>query len=192
MLPTRKDHLAICHAIPGQTWPVETAWLYDRFAQSRVHAEIGVYCGRSLWATVGGMRPGTTVYAIDNGEFRDDPLHHPDRHWGRSVYSATLQAIQARRNGVTVIPIQNDSVRAAQDLARTGTRLDSVFIDGCHSYPRVLADIECLRPLIRPGGILAGHDYCPAWPGVMDAINETFGTEFSVPAGRIWCHVVPE
>jgi len=37
--------------------------------------------------------------------------------------------------------------------------LDLVFIDGDHSYVAVREDIQAWRPFLRPGGILAGHDY---------------------------------
>ncbi len=37
--------------------------------------------------------------------------------------------------------------------------LDLVFIDGDHSYECVRQDIDSWMPKVRPGGILAGHDY---------------------------------
>lgn len=185
----RKSHLRICHSIPGQTWPVETAWLYDNLKFSKAHVEVGTYCGRSLWASVGQMRDAT-VYTIDNGAYRDDPMAHPDKHWGQAVYQATLSAIKGLGRGVDVIPIHTGSVPAAIDLAAARLRFDSVFIDGDHSYPNVLADIQCFLPLMNPGGIICGHDYWAGDVGVMDAVNEVFGETFTVPAGRIWCHRV--
>jgi len=37
--------------------------------------------------------------------------------------------------------------------------LDFVYVDGCHQYESVLQDMSIWWPKIRPGGILAGHDY---------------------------------
>jgi len=37
--------------------------------------------------------------------------------------------------------------------------IDMVFIDGNHSYEYVLHDMENWTPLVRKGGIVAGHDY---------------------------------
>jgi hypothetical protein len=37
--------------------------------------------------------------------------------------------------------------------------LDFVYIDARHDYPSVLEDLEAWYPLVRPGGIIAGHDY---------------------------------
>ena len=50
--------------------------------------------------------------------------------------------------------------------------LDAVFIDADHSYGAVKMDIENWMPKVRKGGILAGHDYNSAWPGVIRAVNE--------------------
>ena len=52
--------------------------------------------------------------------------------------------------------------------------LDAVFIDADHSYEAVKMDIQNWMPKVRKGGILAGHDYTFAWPGVIRAVNEIF------------------
>lgn len=49
--------------------------------------------------------------------------------------------------------------------------LDFVFIDADHRVARVLADIRAWRPKVKPGGILAGHDYCDKYPGVKMAVD---------------------
>lgn len=49
--------------------------------------------------------------------------------------------------------------------------LDLVFIDGDHSLEAVLVDLKLWRPLVRPGGLLAGHDlFNPAFEGVLEAL----------------------
>mmetsp|Transcript_174103 Transcript_174103/g.558234 ORF Transcript_174103/g.558234 Transcript_174103/m.558234 type:complete len:453 (-) Transcript_174103:8-1366(-) len=49
--------------------------------------------------------------------------------------------------------------------------LDLVFIDGDHSHEAVLEDLRLWRPLVRPGGLLAGHDlFNPAFDGVLSAL----------------------
>ncbi len=57
--------------------------------------------------------------------------------------------------------------------------LDFVMIDASHAYLDVSRDIDSWRKKVKPGGILAGHDYCPyvvhGVPfGVMQAVNERF------------------
>jgi len=54
---------------------------------------------------------------------------------------------------------------------------DFVFIDAFHSYEAVRDDIIHWLPKVKPGGVLAGHDYCveepDTWPGVVRAVNQT-------------------
>eukprot|EP00929_Paragymnodinium_shiwhaense_P013661 TRINITY_DN121508_c0_g1_i1.p1 TRINITY_DN121508_c0_g1~~TRINITY_DN121508_c0_g1_i1.p1 ORF type:complete len:441 (-),score=40.01 TRINITY_DN121508_c0_g1_i1:39-1361(-) len=56
--------------------------------------------------------------------------------------------------------------------------LDLVFIDGDHSRDAVVVDVKLWRPLLRPGGILAGHDlFNPAFEGVLLALHELLGSD---------------
>lgn len=49
-----------------------------------------------------------------------------------------------------------------------------IFIDAAHDYESVLEDIAAWRPKVRPGGILAGHDFQHSFPSVMDAVADSF------------------
>jgi hypothetical protein len=58
--------------------------------------------------------------------------------------------------------------------------LDFVYIDARHDYESVLEDLEAWFPKVKPGGILAGHDYADGnLPqgdfGVKSAVDEFFG-----------------
>lgn len=48
---------------------------------------------------------------------------------------------------------------------------DFVYIDGAHDRASVETDIATWWPLLKKGGVLAGHDYVKAAPGVVDAVN---------------------
>jgi hypothetical protein len=37
--------------------------------------------------------------------------------------------------------------------------LDWIYIDSNHDLPHVIADLNAWVPKVRPGGIIAGHDY---------------------------------
>lgn len=56
-----------------------------------------------------------------------------------------------------ITPLRKPSVEAARDFADAS--IDTAFIDACHEYESVKADIAAWRPKIGPGGIIAGHDY---------------------------------
>jgi predicted O-methyltransferase YrrM len=159
-------------------WPIELGWLYDELAFSKSHAEIGTYCGRSLLASCGGMSDAY-VLSVDN--------HSVDMgipiEWVKAVKQATLKLIPESINVTEVI---KSSVSQATICRVAELRFDSVFIDGCHELAECRADIEAWLPLVKPGGIICGHDYWGNNPGVMTAVNSVL-RDFEVFEGsRIW------
>jgi hypothetical protein len=178
----RHEAITRAYLIPGWMWPAELGWLYDTFGESKTHVEIGSFCGRSLWASCAGMERAV-VWSVDS--FAENADSVPDAIWLRSVADATSEAIQ--RQGIDLRAIRRGSIEQARELYRQGVRLDSIFLDGCHELAEVSADISEWLPLLRPGGIMAGHDYSPRNPGVMDAVNDAFPGRFQVAeATRIW------
>lgn len=62
-----------------------------------------------------------------------------------------------------------------RDSDRKWKPLDFVFIDGRHTFGDLMADITLWSDIVRPGGIIAGHDYNhPSYPGVTRAVNASF------------------
>lgn len=174
------------YLIPGWMWPVELGWIYEEFRESRSHMEIGTFCGKSLFTTACAMgQTETHPKPVCRGV---DPLGYAPvgKEWERSVLGATIDEIQQRAR-VKVEWWQMSSVAAMREAHHQGLRFDSIFIDGSHHYAETKADIEGWLPFLRPGGIIAGHDYWPADPGVMDAVNEVFpeGIEVALRT-RIW------
>jgi hypothetical protein len=53
--------------------------------------------------------------------------------------------------------------------------LDFIYIDADHEYESVNQDIETALKIIKPGGIIAGHDYAERFQGVIRAVDEHFG-----------------
>jgi hypothetical protein len=65
--------------------------------------------------------------------------------------------------------------------------LDFVFIDGAHDYSSVVNDIISWLPKVKPGGILAGHDYSLAFFGVIRAVHDTLGEDnVSIRSDDTW------
>jgi len=80
-----------------------------------------------------------------------------------------------------------NSIDGAAKAIAHGFTFDLIFIDAGHEYEDVKADILAWRPLLREGGILAGHDLYPDGPyhpGVLQAVNELVG-KYTVH-GTIW------
>ena len=72
--------------------------------------------------------------------------------------------------------LQEPSASAVSALAAEGTRFGLVFIDGDHSAEAVREDVALALTVLRPGGVLACHDYgedC-CCPGVRIALDGLF------------------
>ena len=121
----------------------------------RVGAEIGVCKGmfsRYLLKKI----PGLKLYGIDPwlvyGEYTE---HH--RESEQSIMDSCLEVAKSR-----VAPYDCELIRATSMEAvgrfEDGS-LDFVFIDGNHSFRYVIDDIAEWSKKVRPGGIVAGHDF---------------------------------
>ena len=77
------------------------------------------------------------------------------------------------------------SERAAEMFYQAQRQLDFVYIDADHHYLPVLMDIKYWMPLIKPGGILAGHDYGPKHKGLIRAVDEVFGDDKEID-DNVW------
>ncbi|MBV9929435.1 MAG: class I SAM-dependent methyltransferase [Alphaproteobacteria bacterium] len=83
-----------------------------------------------------------------------------------------------------VIKLKASAEDAVRDFADAS--LDVVYVDAIHTYEAVIRQIVDWRPKLRRGGVLAGHDFSPAWPGVMRAVRETVGEPEQVFADTSW------
>lgn len=82
---------------------------------------------------------------------------------------------------------QSSVEAAAQYLPRS---LDVVYIDACHEYDAVLADIDAWYYRVRRGGYICGHDYHEGFPGVILAVDSRFDVEATF-LDSSWVHRVP-
>jgi len=96
--------------------------------------------------------PGDFSQTLDPSVAYTNAAEIYDQFPGRATLVATksLQAAPA---------IPDDSIHA-------------VFIDGCHFYECVEEDLRVWRPKVMKGGLVAGHDFSPQWPGVVRAVWE--------------------
>jgi predicted O-methyltransferase YrrM len=165
--------------------PIETTWLIERAKESETFAEVGCWHGVTT-RNVATHSPHTTIYAVDH--FSSSPeleriskKHEPD--WQFQQFLSNVSGIL----NVKVVPLK--SVEAAKSLSNI--RFDVVFIDAAHDYESVKADVEAWAPLVKPRGILCGHDY--GWwvkngasDGVTRYVDETLPARRIVPGTSIW------
>lgn len=97
---------------------------------------------------------------------------YPEMPWDRTA--DMLQAVLYLQPHYEKIRfIRATSTVAANTLPPWMRQLiDFVYIDANHEYDSVQQDINTWWNVITPTGILAGHDYDPSHPGVVQAVQE--------------------
>jgi predicted O-methyltransferase YrrM len=148
--------------------------------------EIGSWMGASTCFLAAGLKgESAMVYAVDNFQGLstcgdDSAWYH--RHFKKLGTSSTLEIFRANFAALGLSartePIVSDSLAAARSLAALRGTVNLIFIDGDHSYAACRADIEAWLPFVRPGGVIAFHDFGSRADGVTRAIFET------IKAGR--------
>jgi hypothetical protein len=131
-----------------------------------IGAEIGVADGR-FSLKLCQLIPHLTLYCVDPWA----PYKGNSRGGGSSQHERNYALAQERLlpYGATLLRMTSmDAVIQFEDAS-----LDFVYIDGNHDYAFVLDDITEWAPKVRPGGIVAGHDYYQFNnSGVIEAVNE--------------------
>ncbi|KAF3361923.1 hypothetical protein PHSC3_001480 [Chlamydiales bacterium STE3] len=122
--------------------------------------EVGSYFGRSSWVWAKSSPPHSTVYCID-------PWPHLDSV--RGIFDVSLEDFKSYvQDCPNVVPIQGYSphIPWTEDLL-----VDLVFIDGNHFSPHVDNDLQFWSRMLKPTGILCGHDFNPLrYPDVCETV----------------------
>lgn len=142
-----------------------TRYVKERKNKDLIVAEIGVWSGENAQEM------------LDNLDIKKLYLVDPYQQYSEE---ANQVISQARLNDVKLIASKRfsqydraeqvlmPSVKAAETLKSIG--FDFVYIDGNHSHPCIDEDVQAWYPLIKLGGVLAGHDY--SIPDVCQAVDE--------------------
>ncbi len=150
----------------------EGRW-YARFARALrggVFVEVGSWKGRST-SFIGCVcnANGTRLVCVDHWAGSQDILA------SRYAEALALEDVEAtfRRNmqelGIEVEVIAAPSLEAAARLGPAS--VDRVFLDASHDGPSVAADLVAWSACLKPGGILAGHDYSFRHPTLCAAVD---------------------
>lgn len=153
-----------------------------------IFIEVGTFLGKSvayLAQKVVESGKDIRLFAVDSwspeeyAQWWEDVKLRPPVPWPvqelmqMPLYSAFRYCMYALGFQSIITPIAKPSVEAAK--AFEDGSLAIVFIDADHTYKGISTDIAAWRDKIKPGGILAGHDYrTEAWPDVTRAVDEAF------------------
>lgn len=105
------------------------------------------------------------------------------KHVTDEYYEEILADAHARLDKYGVEFIRDDSVKAAERFEDAS--LDFVYLDANHKEEFVYNDAQAWWPKLRPGGILAGHDWEGHHPDVKKAITR-FCLDNGVKEITIW------
>ena len=163
---------------------------YERIFAPRIplkgaFVEVGLFLGRTITA-MGRLRPDLELYGVDSfdGSMED----------GRDLW-ATYGSMRAAFDAIMQRDAPDVLKRVRLHVGRSDAMLrqfpdasvDAIYIDGGHSYPVVVGDcVEALR-IVKPGGIIGGHDFNVS--DVERAVLEVLGgVELAPewPPGRSW------
>lgn len=138
----------------GWTSPEELKWLRETASTMDSVVEVGSLHGRSAFALLTGC-PGP-VYCID--PWNDE-------------YDKSLPSFKAACGHFpNVHMVQGYSPAVAAEVPD----VDMVWIDGCHDYECVVADIVAWTPKTRK--LICGHDWNHGgYPGVREGVTALFG-----------------
>ena len=151
----------------------------DQAKDGAVIVEVGSWLGKSMAFMAQRLQArgwkGRLV-AIDGftGELNQPDHAEVIAAHGGSILGAFEQNMRDCGIDDMVDVIVGDSAASA-DRFEDGS-VDFCFIDAAHDYESVRRDICAWLPKIRPGGVIAGHDY--PWPEVQRAV-----LEFLAPVG---------
>jgi predicted O-methyltransferase YrrM len=129
--------------------------------------EIGSFIGESTIIFAEHFKEVIAIDPFQPDYHKEDPT---SRFNFDEVYDEYIRRTSPFPNIKTLRLTSDDAVKELNSEL-----YDFIYIDGIHTYEQVKIDIDNYLPLLKPNGIIGGHDYGPHWPGVNKAVNEKFG-----------------
>lgn len=171
-------------SIPGFfDWPDLYKAIVSELPRQSHIVEIGCWLGSSTaFLAVEAVNSGKQIRidVVDSFEGMDPALEPWVVKWIAKNPDGQFAQFRANmiRAGVwdSIRVVQQKSVAAAATY--DDASLDFVYIDADHSYQAVKADIAAWGRKVKPGCVLAGHDY--NLDGVKQAVDEAFGAAVRV------------
>lgn len=171
----------------------ELTWLAEKSLDKNVVIEVGSWHGRSTRAL--GDNAMGIVYAVDtwDGSANErDTWHQSARSMDgdHAFYEFMQNNIDLVSRG-KIVPVRMSSKNASDFFRRNGIIADMIFIDADHTYEGVVSDIKSWMPLLKPGGLLCGHDYVHSdHMKVIEAVDDVLGKVGVAPNTSIWHMIV--
>lgn len=146
----------------------ELGWLAEQAVTRNIVVEFGAWQGRS--STV--LATAKQLLCIDT--WAGSAEHQQIIAGGLDIWLEWQHNMKDYPN-VTAHRIDLADKNAVNSLCATIESeggADMVFIDASHDYESVRRDISIAMKMLKPEGLLCGHDYSRHWPGVVKAVDE--------------------
>jgi predicted O-methyltransferase YrrM len=136
--------------------------------------EFGTYKGACITQLAMNAAPGANIYTLDLPDHAATAFNIPfekDAIIARETGKGALVPAELRPG---IMFLKQDS--ATFDEAPYRDQMDFIFVDGAHNLQYVRNDSEKGWRMLRPGGIIAWHDFVPADP---DVVRYLIGSPFN-------------
>ena len=177
----------------GEGWfsyPNLYSRIAKRFPSGSRFVEVGCWKGKSaayMCVEIANSNKNIEFFCVDTWE---GSVEHEGMEELSKLYDIFIDNLRPVEE--YYFPLKMTSLEGAKKFKDNS--LDFVFIDASHEYEDVRDDILAWYPKVKPGGIIAGHDYYHDeydwFPGVKQAVNELL-TDF-VPDEKCWIHYKPD
>ena len=177
----------------GEGWfsyPNLYSRIVKRFPSGSRFVEVGCWKGKSaayMCVEIANSNKDIEFFCVDTWE---GSVEHQEMKELPKLYDIFIDNMRPVEE--YYFPLKMTSLEAAKKFKDNS--LDFVFIDASHEYEDVRNDIFAWYPKVKPGGIIAGHDYYHEeydwFPGVKQAVNELL-TDFIVEE-KCWIHHKPD
>lgn len=168
--------------IPGWMEPEELEWLAAQAQVKVAILEVGSFLGRSTRALADNT-PGT-VHAVDMWLGSPEILRQYSKLGGPAGVFELFRVNTQDLLGTKLFPVMTPSASASQIFPIP--LFDMIFLDGAHDFYSVLADISNWSKCLKAGGLLCGHDYKDAFPGVKLAVDSLIPNRHLLEGQSIW------
>ncbi|GJM99271.1 hypothetical protein PR202_ga16358 [Eleusine coracana subsp. coracana] len=140
----------------------------------RTVVELGAFLGASAlhMAAVArnlSLSPPPTILCVDDFRgwpgFRGDRFRRDvpaQRHGDAMLLPQFMANVVAAGEEGRVLPVPFSTASALRAMCEWGVRADLVEVDAGHDFHSAWADINLAWAVLRPGGVMFGHDYFTA------------------------------
>ena len=138
------------------------------------YVELGSWLGKSAMFLGKSLKltgKDVTLYCVDL--WTGGPAHYQhvkDNYHGTMAGHFAKNVVDCGLGDI-IVQIATSTLKAAHLFPDKSLKF--VFVDADHSLEAVTADLEAWTPKVKPGGVIAGHDYTRE--GVYKAVHKHFG-----------------